>query len=286
MSYWHSLLLVAIAGFSVLFTTASKSPPAQSPVPPPVYPLSPEPEAATTLDQAIAALDPARLPCLHAAIWQEVSAEPLSFQAEGIYQAGPGRKVRVDMEVRSGRVKRTWQMICDGEAIWEIDGDGSKTPHWQKRLLAGNHQGSRTTARPDVVCLGSLAGPKEVLECLRRDVVFTRRETGRWRGKDAIVLTGARPQVEKNCSPYQPRQCRLVLDAGTLWPHRLEWWGPAPNVDGDVRLMQIEFRNPVPNHPVDESLFTFTPPPPTDDEIAASGRSRRPNGLTIEVPAP
>ncbi len=282
MSYWHSLLLAGFAGLSVFFTSASIMPPAQTPVPPPVYPLVADPEAVATLDRAVTALEPARLPWLHTAIWQEITAEPLVFQAEGTFQAGPGGRARVDMEVRSNRAKRNWQMICDGQAIWEINGAGSDNPRWVKRLLPGDRPGERTTARPDALCLGSLAGPRPLLEGLRRDVVFTRKESARWRGKDVIVLTGARERPKGDWSTYDPRQCRLVLDAGTLWPHRLEWWGPVPNATGDMRLMQIEFRNPMPNHPVNESLFTFNPPPPSDED-ATLERSRRKNRFAIDL---
>jgi hypothetical protein len=281
MSYWRSLLLAAIAGSSVFFTSASRVPPTQTPVPPPVYPLTVDLEAAATLDQAIASLDPARLPWLQTAIWQEISVEPLTFQAEGTYQAGPNRRARVDMEVRNGRIKRSWRMICDGEAIWEIDGAESDKPRWQKRLLSTDQPGHRSTARPDAVCVGTLVGPRELLEGLKRDVEFTHLETVRWRGKDVILLTGARPQPKNGWSDYQPRQCRLALDAAMLWPHRVEWWGPAPGMTGDIRLIQIEFRNPVPNHPVDPSQFTFIPPPPEDDD-AIQQRSRR-NRFAIDL---
>ena len=276
MSYWHSLLLAVLAGFSVFFSSASKPPPAVAPVPPPVYPLCAAPAADPTLECAIAALDPGRVPWLYTALWQEVSAEPLVFQAEGTYQAGPDRRVRIDMEVRCESARRNWQMICDGQAIWEIDSAGSERPRWQKRVLPGERSGERLTAPPDPSCLGSFAGPGPLLQSLRRDVVFTHLETVRWRARDVILLTGARSRVQTNWPHYHPRQCRLVLDALTLWPHRVEWWGPAPGVAGDIRLVQIEFRQPVLHHPVDESLFTFEPPAPSDGEevLPGAGPSR------------
>lgn len=280
MSYWHSLLFAGIAGLSLFFTSASIRPVAQPPVPPPVYPLTADADAGTTLDRALASL--ASLSSVHTAIWQEITAPPLAFQAEGTFQSGPGRRFHVDMEARCERATRRWQMICDGEAIWEIDEAGSDKPRWVKRLVPGEHPGERTTAPPDALCLGKLAGPKPLLDGLRRQVVFTRQEKVRWRGMEVIVLTGAREKPKGDWSEYQPRQCRLVLDAGTLWPHRLEWWGPAPGVTGDIRLMQIEFRNPVPNHPVADAMFTFNPPAPRDDD-AATDKSRKRNQFGIDL---
>ena len=56
-----------------------------------------------------------------------------------------------------------------------------------------------------------------------------------------------------------PRQCRLFLDARTRWPHRLEWWGPAPPRKGDSLLLQMEFRNPRLGQPLADAEFAFQP---------------------------
>jgi hypothetical protein len=60
-----------------------------------------------------------------------------------------------------------------------------------------------------------------------------------------------------------PRQCHLYLDAQTLWPGRVEWWGPAAPGGGEVLVAQVEFRNPVVNRPLTAEvcarLFAFEP---------------------------
>ena len=114
-------------------------------------------------------------------------------------------------------------------------------------------------------------------------MTITGQDRIRWHDKDVILLTGAREKPKGDWADYQPRQCRLVLDAATLWPYRLEWWGPTAGAPGDVRVMQIEFRNPTPNHPVDEATFTFNPPAPDANEPTA--RPRR-NRLAVELPTP
>ena len=148
-----------------VFISSASSAPAQSPVPPPVYPLQAEIEATASLDRAIASLDPAGLPWLHTAVWQDDRAAAGVPGRGEVIKPDPHAAV-LDLEVRCGRVKRTWHMICDGQAIWEIDGEGGKNPRWEKRLLPGGRPGERTTARPNALCLGTLVGPRELLEGL------------------------------------------------------------------------------------------------------------------------
>jgi hypothetical protein len=99
-----------------------------------------------------------------------------------------------------------------------------------------------------------------LLESLQQSVTFTRLDRIRWQERDILLLAGVRNTASDNsCCMFEPRQCRLVLDARTLWPHRIEWWGPAPGVAGDVRLSVLEFRQPVLHQPLPEKIFAFTP---------------------------
>ena len=47
---------------------------------------------------------------------------------------------------------------------------------------------------------------------------------------------------------YLPRECAIYFEPlgkeKVPWPHRLEWWGPAPPKPGESLLLEIEFRNP------------------------------------------
>ena len=86
-------------------------------------------------------------------------------------------------------------------------------------------------------------------------MTFTRKETGRWKGHAVVRLTGRKPPpVPDN----QPGECRLYLDAQTLWPCRIEWLGRVPD-RGDVLLVQMEFRDPVLGQPVHDEAFHFDP---------------------------
>lgn len=255
MPYRHSFFLIVLACLSVVFISAPKGQPLPATAPSPVYPLRPDPAARLALDRAAAAFDPVQVPWLQMTFWQHVSADPLAYEAEGTYRAGPGQRLRIELEVRCATVRRKAQIICDGQTVWERGEDGGDQRVVQRPLTPG--KGPLATTGPELARLPGIAGPGAMLESLQREVTFTHQEAIRWRNRDVIVLTGACTQPGKGAWPaYRPRQCRLVLDAATHWPHRLEWWGPAPDVAGDVRLVQIELRQPVLHQPLPDSLFT------------------------------
>jgi hypothetical protein len=101
---------------------------------------------------------------------------------------------------------------------------------------------------------------RAVLENLRDEMRWVRKERVRRAGREFIKLTGVanpgkagEPAASEATSPAGlPRQCRLYLDPSNLWPYRVEWWGPDPPRGGGVLLLQMEFRDPV---------FRSEPPP-------------------------
>jgi hypothetical protein len=263
MPYWRSLFVTFLVCASVVVTSAQRRQLSPLTAPPPVYPLCGSAEAAATLDRAIAALDPSRVQWLSATFWQQVNADPLLFEAEGTFQAGPGQRLRIDLQVRCGGARRSWQTICDGRTLWEIERNGTEPPSIQRRdAPQGKGWGERAGEKKRGFLCG-LGGPLDLLRQLRRDVVFTHQEAIQWRQREVILLTGATaPPAGGRLPDFRPRQCRLVLDGATLWPHRVEWWGPAPGLAGDIRLVQMEFRQPILHQPVDGIRFTYAPAEP------------------------
>jgi hypothetical protein len=211
-----------------------------------------------------------------------VTAEPLSFESEGTYQAGPNYRLHVEWEVRCGAARRHLQTISDGRTVWEIEELGTDRQQLVQRPRTPD-ESPGPVAKANNTKMAAIIGPAAMIECLRGEVTFTHQERARWRNRDVIVLTGASTKpVAGECPVYHPRQCRLVLDAATLWPHRLEWWGPAPEVTGDVRLVQIEMREPGFPDCLPESLFTFQAPEGTNEETSnRSSRRRKSLGWSV-----
>jgi hypothetical protein len=264
MSLWRSLLLIGFACFSLLFGTAVRrqTPPAIAPFP--VYPAYPDMAAHATLDRALAAIDPSKVRWLQTTLWQQASAPPLAFEAEGTYQAGPNNRMRLDLQTRFQGTRRRLQVVCDGQTLWEAEQADAEDwvvhkVNWQRVLEQLRKPETTAQARAAFYRAHLFSGPALLLESLKQSVTFTRQEMMRWHDRDVLLLTGVRPSSAANsCADYEPRQCRLVLDANTLWPLRVEWWGPAPASAGDIRLLALEFRQPVLHQPVANELFRFT----------------------------
>jgi hypothetical protein len=266
-----------LAALSVLLSASFRHRPPPPAAPPPVYPLSPDPAAAAALAQARGAIDPERTGWMQTAIRQKFNTPPLAVDVEGTYLAGPGNRFRLDLQTRAGNTRRTIHMFCDGKTLWEIE-EGPDTGIMPARNPApGNEttwinkvdleQVGRLLNRPDGGILfreacrqHGLAGPQMLLEELARQITFTRTDRMQWQKRDAIVLTGARPPSAKPWPDFLPRQCRLILDARTYWPWRVEWWGPVPQRTGDVLLVHVEF-GALSSQPRTDDLFTFSPGP-------------------------
>jgi hypothetical protein len=87
-------------------------------------------------------------------------------------------------------------------------------------------------------------GPLSLLTEMQERVIFFRHQPMRWNGRRCWLLTGAVRDAQPTDWPETlPRQCRLVLDAETHWPHRVEWWGPENVGQRDRLLIQVEFRD-------------------------------------------
>jgi hypothetical protein len=103
-----------------------------------------------------------------------------------------------------------------------------------------------------------MGGAFDLLQTMRSRLEWSRMETVRREGRAFIKLTGTwSSESAEALAPTGgswpdglPQQCRLYLDAETLWPHRVEWWGPDVPRSADVLLVQMEFRDPVLNQPL------------------------------------
>lgn len=266
MSCWRTLSFLALAGLSLSIVAAFRKQPESATAPPPVYPLCPDPAAALLLDRALAALAPARASWLRTALREQVHAAPLAFRVEGTYQSGPDYRLRLDLQVRTDRACRRLQLGSNGQTFWKVEEDAAGewkgfTLDWRQASQSLNGPGPDTLLRDEVTRSHWFNGPEWMLLKLREQTVFTRCERLRWRERHVFMLTGARPAASNNSwEMYRPRQCRLVLDAASLWPLRLEWWGPGPAVGGDILLMELDLGQPVLNQPIADEAFSLPQP--------------------------
>jgi hypothetical protein len=270
MSYCRFLLVPLLAAFGLLLISANGAvtPPLAAPAPSPSLPLLPfdtpaDPAAGRLLDRAIALLAPERLEWVEMKLWQQLQVQGLNYEAEGRYLGGPDNRLRLELNTHQGSVAGRLLVVSDGITLWQrtcLGGDGPDTckrmnlrevldvlngpsmpAGWREQFLQNQAFGAVTTLLP---------GLHQRMTCVRKETV--RREgrilyrlTAVWKPQTAALLS----QAGQPWPAGLARQCRLYLDAGTLWPHRLEWWGPDPPRAEESLLVQMEFRDPVLNRP-------------------------------------
>ena len=212
----------------------------------------PDPAAGKLLDQAVLLLAPERVQWLAMTVWQRVQCDDdLCYQAEGRYLAAPGQRRSLRLQVTVGRTRGQVQAVSDGRRLWQMHRVGEGLPVVTLLDLPA-------TAGEDELRRRGLAGVGGLLTAIHGQLRQPRRETILWGGRQVCRITGEWPtdtaklaSLPDDVPPTAvPRRCRVYLDAKTLWPCRVEWWGQEPAGGVDVLLAQIEFRDPVLNRPL------------------------------------
>jgi len=257
----RSFLLVAFGLLTAAFAAAPTLPQAPT-LPMPAGPFRDDPAALRTLEQAVKALDMERLRWIKAGLWQKASLPTLNYQSEGTYVSGPDHRLLLDLKVQVGSTTSRLHVVSDGRTLWQVEkvgtGERSVGKVALEHLLETLRRPETTPAhRAEFYGYQFFGGPVPLLQGLRSRLTFVRQENVQWRGKSVRLLTGVRK--DEAAASGVPRQCRLFMDAQTLWPHRLEWWGPGTEASGDSLLLEVEFRDPVLLPSVPESVFTFDP---------------------------
>jgi hypothetical protein len=226
---------------------------------------NPPADAAATklLGEALARLGPDRVTWLETKVWQKGCLDRFTYEAEGHYLAGPNHRFRLELTTFHGRAAATSLLVSDGHTLWQgrRRGDGP----WSdvSRVYVGQWgptgAADSLSRLPDQVLASRLFdGIAPLLHALQSNLAWSRKETVRRSGEVYFKLTGAWSEeaLRVLAPPDQPwpdglpRRCRLYLDVQTLWPHRVEWWGPSSPRSPDALLLQIEFRDPVVNQPL------------------------------------
>jgi hypothetical protein len=273
-------LLPLLTGAPLFLTGALRRPAAEAPTAftPQAVALAPDyanAGAAALLDHATDQLDPARVRWLHAALWQRMSDPEATFEAEGSLQIGPDHCARLDVAVWTVALTGRWLVVSDGRALAHVVTVGDGPPKVTSRLLVPDEsdgdrdRSDRSPAKPPEVVLQGLGcgGPYPLLRELRARLNGLIAETGLWQGRPVVRLAGRfdPARVAQDVATAIPAEfCYLYLDAQSLWPCRLEWWGT------DRRrvtrpLLEMEFRDPEINRPLSLpeciQTFSYRPPP-------------------------
>lgn len=286
--YRSLLILVGGSCLVVLSAALTRTAASIAPAPAALSPASelctispapaPQPDAAAErcLDQAIEAFKADRVNWLELAIWQKVQLPGFVYEADGSYHLAPGQRFRLELHTHPDGGEGTTLSVSNGRVLWRAERSGQGAWENVTRLdlsevfsIMNGPTGQQL--RDEFLQRPHFQGMTPLLRSLRSRLVWARGELIRHSGKERIHLVGVWSKAEalRQAAPDQPwpsslpRQCHVYLDAHTNWPERIEWWGPSTAGGADRLLVQMEFRNPVFNHPLPDQecarLFSFQP---------------------------
>jgi hypothetical protein len=237
----------------------------------------PNADAEHALDRALEALKPERVSWLQMTIWQKIALPGYVYEADGLYRLAPGRRFRMEMHTRLGDAKGTLLMVSDGNDLWQADRSGEGA--WENvrrtnltEVFSAMSGPSASQLLEEFLQRPHFQGMTPLLRNLRQRLIWARCETVRKSSGERIHVVGVWSKeaelfkllpADQPWPKALPRQCHIYLDGHTAWPRRVEWWGPVAAGGDDRLLVQMEYRDPVFNHPLPPDtcarLFAFQP---------------------------
>jgi hypothetical protein len=231
-------------------------------------------EASRWLDRAVQALHPDRVSWLETALWQKVTLPDLTYQARGRLLLAPEGRFRLELgtqdndsgqlEVSDGSNRWTARRAIGGEWV-ELTRQGEKGPltdtvveteEPNKPLLSGGWSSglgsllSGLSGKLRWVLVEPLPGGQIRLTGL--DLALKTPPPTRPAGLKSAPnpIVSAKQNGMVGGIDKGPRICRVILDGRSLWPDRIEWWGPIQNHPQDRLMVEMEFREPILNRPL------------------------------------
>jgi hypothetical protein len=268
--------LVPLLGVAIVLLTGALNRPAP-PVPAPVTDAGPLPEgrdARQLLDDAVATYQPARVPWQQAQLWQRVRTDGGTRELQGRYLMGPDSRLRLELGVQVGKTRAELLLVGDGQRLWQRQRVGSAEPvvtQAELPVMPKDHPAPAAFLAERTRGLHQMSfGVSTLLALIRDGGQGWQGKSGRWAGGAVLHLNASWPGAEDQAefateglrAPPRAKRVCVFLDAATLWPQRVEWWGET--ADGDpVPVVEMEFRAPVLNQPLTPEEcrreFTFVP---------------------------
>jgi hypothetical protein len=220
-----------------------------------------DPKAVELLDRAIAALSPDNVRWLECKVWQQGICEDFSYQGCGRLLLAPDHRARFDMNVKVGKTLGQLRLVSDGKIVYQSLGMGADKPIVSHQDLPSNKAKESqplAAARSRFLLDRGVAGPVSVLVHMRQCLKTSAFVRSQWSSYDVYVIAASLceepifdcPGIGVVAPRFRPRQVVLYLDAQSLWPHRMEWWGAEKVSQPSRIILQTEFRDPALNQPL------------------------------------
>jgi hypothetical protein len=203
-------------------------------------------DATQLLEKALEKLGGPRTAWMKTKIRQTIADADSNFIAEGFLQRGPNHCARLEMNIgRHGRLR----VVSDGEVVAQVRNIPGKAPDVVVERFpdaAADSADNHSAIREKYLCGKSCGGPTALLQQLRQHLQEGKLQTGLLQGMAVIQVKGeidpgAMPMSAGTTMPV--RYAYIYLDAKTLWPHRLEWWG-RDKTNALRSVLRLEFLEP------------------------------------------
>ena len=203
-------------------------------------------DATRLLEKALEKLGEPRTAWMKTKIRQTISDADSNFVAAGFLQRGPNHCARLEMNVgKQGRLR----VVSDGEVVAQVRNIPGKAPDVVvERFPAASADSADhiSAAKEKYLCGKSCGGPAALLQQLHKHLHNAKLQTGLLQGKAVIQVkgeidSGATPMCAATTIPV--RYAYIYLDAKSLWPHRLEWWG-RDKTNALRSVLTLEFLEP------------------------------------------
>jgi hypothetical protein len=209
------------------------------------------PPAPQVLTHAIANLSSDKVSWLKTKIRQTMTDADSTYCAEGTLLRGPNHCARLEMKALTGGSESRLLVVSDGDHLALERAFPGVEPKIVSNPLpeAAGTTRQDESARDEYLAARGCGGPGAVLRKLQVSLQNLKLQTGLLQGRPVIQLKGdldPRHERDPAISAIRLRCCFLFLDAQTLWPVRVEWWGS--NSSRGLRcVLQTEFLDPVLN---------------------------------------
>jgi hypothetical protein len=243
-------------------------------------------------------------PWLETSFTHRLGDAQLPFTVRGKMIVFPGRKCSLYLcQTTLGNASGTFRILCDGTSVWRILEAGGRREVQTYTLAAwqeARQQIDKTLLGPertaqllrDDEAEHGFRGLRPMLEELGHKIAWTKAHSGSLPSRGEVtILEGewsrefldrlAPPPKEGSSDPdlrdawrkrtafiQVPRLCRVYLDRNSLWPYRIEWFGPKVIQGPDEVLVTLDFDPPRTQPPADSEVDKLFQPTEAERQAA------------------
>lgn len=216
--------------------------------------------ASELLQKALEKLDAKRVTWLRTKIRQTMSAPESRFFAEGYLQRGPNHCARLEMEVDTNGNKGRLLVVSDGAMIASVRHSPNKDATVAVQSFPITDDAS---AKHEFLRTMNCGGPAVMLKEIQSSLRNGNLQTGLLHERRVIQISGdCELEANADAGSIAVCYCQVYLDAETLWPCQIEWFGL--DALGNLKpIMRVEYTDPEFNQELSLSdcarLFSYQP---------------------------